>query len=389
MIRIFLYITVGSVLLAESPAPVGNSKEDQERNAALLSGYDYSKYPVAITGYTGQDRQAIGLFQWRHAVRTRIGEIGNYKAGMTRLPNGKLVAAVCREREGRSDFDILVYESSDVGLSWRRINRTPLCGKEPSLTTLPDGAMVLTVQGGKTGCGPDGVKEANPISRSVDGGVTWETHQAPGFDYPRNLIVEPDGSLLMVRAGQQPGKTEDETGPDFELCRSRDGGRTWTCGAGKVPWDSYHGEVCAIRLRSGKLLAATRRSAPGTRDGHGNGEMMLTESSDGGKTWAKPWHMSNIGEVHTYLTELRDGRLLASYTNYHLPFGTSAVVSRNGGKSWDLAHTVQLALSAEAQGGWPVTLELPDGSLITAYAVTAYAKQPKKFACEVVRWRLP
>src|SRR5581483_4906811 len=77
---------------------------------------------------------------------------------------------------------------------------------------------------------------------------------------------------------------------------------TWSCKAAKVPWDSTHGEVSAIRLRNGKLLAATRRSVPGTRDGHGFGEMMLTESSDDGRTWAKPWSMSHTGEVHAYLT---------------------------------------------------------------------------------------
>ena len=367
---------------------MGKTKEDQARNAVLLGGYDYSKYGSSITGYAGQDRQQIALLQWRPAIRTRIGEIGNYKAGLTRLPDGKLIAAVCRERT-RSYFDVLIYSSADEGLSWKRVDKTPLCGKEPSLTTLPDGAMVLTVQGGKVACGPQAVDGANPVSRSRDGGVTWETHQLRGVDYPRNLIVEKNGSLLMVRAYQVPGRSDVETGPDFESCRSRDGGVTWSCAVGKAPWNSYHGEVCAIRLRNGKLLAATRRSVPGTRDAHGFGETMLTESSDDGRTWAKPWSMSNTGEVHAYLTELRDGRLLSSYTSYHVPFGTAAVVSRDGGKTWDLPHPSQLAFSAEAQGGWPVTLERQDGSLLTVLAVTNYFRQPLKFTCEFVRWQLP
>jgi len=91
------------------------------------------------------------VLQWSAAIRTRVGGIGNYKAGLTRLPDGKLIAAVCREHAGRSDFDVFIYASADVGLSWKRVNNTPLCGKEPSLTTLPNWALVLTVQGGKVG----------------------------------------------------------------------------------------------------------------------------------------------------------------------------------------------------------------------------------------------
>ena len=36
---------------------VGKTKEDQQRNAELLSGYDYDKYATALTGFTGQDLQ--------------------------------------------------------------------------------------------------------------------------------------------------------------------------------------------------------------------------------------------------------------------------------------------------------------------------------------------
>ena len=40
--------------------------------------------------------------------------------------------------------------------------------------------------------------------------------------------------------------------------------------------------------------------------------------------------------------------------------------------------------------GWPLTLQLKDGSLLTAYALTAYLKQPPDlFVTEVVRWRWP
>ena len=68
----------------------------------------------------------------------------------------------------------------------------------------------------------------------------------------------------------------------------------------------------------------------------------------------------------------------------------SVAVSRDGGRTWDRDHPIQLALSAKNNVGWPVTLQLGDGSLVTAYAVTAYLKQPPDlYVTETVRWRFP
>ena len=56
----------------------------------------------------------------------------------------------------------------------------------------------------------------------------------------------------------------------------------------------------------------------------------------------------------------------------------------------DLDNPVQLALSADVYAGWPVTLELPDGSLITSYASTSHYKEsPDHHCCEILRWSFP
>jgi hypothetical protein len=92
LVKIALCLAVVSMAPAQEP-PVGASPIDQERNARLLNGYDYSKYTVAITGYNGQDLQRVGFVDWQHAVRTRVTARGTYKAGMAQLPNGRLVLA--------------------------------------------------------------------------------------------------------------------------------------------------------------------------------------------------------------------------------------------------------------------------------------------------------
>lgn len=366
-------------LQAQETQPVGKTKADQQRNAALLGGYEYGKYATALTGYTGQDRQRISLVQWQPAVRTRVGPRGNYKAGLAELPDGKLVLAACRSVEGK--FQVHVYESADGGLNWQDIGQTPLFGKEPSLTALPDGSLVLTTQ-----------KLGKPfemhVCRSSDGGRTWERDTLPGQDYPRNMIVQPDGSLLMVRAlefGWRGGGS-----PNLQICRSTDGGKTWQLSEGVVDWDyTAFGEISAIRLKDNRLLAALRRQIPNTH-GEGFEDTVLTESSDDGAHWSKPRVMVNTAEVHVFLTELHDGRILATYSNYHLPWGVYAILSRDGGRTWDRDHPIQLALSADYYVGWPATLQLADQSLITSYALTAYVKQPPETTVtEVVRWRLP
>jgi hypothetical protein len=180
--------------------------------------------------------------------------------------------------------------------------------------------------------------------------------------------------------------------PHLQLDRSKDGGRTWQSSEGIVDWNEKEiGEVASLRTKNGRVLAALRRQIPGTgADVEAFQDTVLTESNDGGKHWSKPRPMVHTAEVHVYLTELHDGRILATYSNYHLPWGVYAIVSRDGGKNWDLDHPIELALSNGIYVGWPVTVQLADRSLITCYAIEAYSEQPPdKLVTEVIHWRLP
>lgn len=93
------------------------------------------------------------------------------------------------------------------------------------------------------------------------------------------------------------------------------------------------------------------------------------------------------------LSPERGRRLLATYVNYHQPFGACAMVSEDEGGTWNTEHRVQLsfsAVSATGNNGWPVTVELGDGDVLTCYASNAYPnEEPPTVVCEVVRWKLP
>lgn len=370
--------------------PVGKTKDDQKRNAALLAEYDYSRYPAAITGYTGQDLQRIvRLDRTGDAVRTRVGPRGNYKGGMTRRGDATFVIAVCafdpeyHTSPDHRKFDIVVYESKDAGLTWIEIARPGILGKEPSLTVCLDGALLLTAQGADYR--PNAHKNGTYLCRSTDGGRTWEIAQDPRVRYPRNVFVEDTGELLFLAPGH------DITESRLHVCRSSDHGRTWDIRDVPLRWapgdESIFDEPSILRLASGKLLGALRRQLPTTR-GHGFEDCVLIASDDDGGTWSTPRRFTNIAEVQPSLLQLRDGRLLCSYTNYHLPFGPCAIVSEDQGETWDLDHPFQLATSAGECTGWAVTIELDDNSLLTSYANTPYLNEDQPTTCEVVRWRL-
>ena len=373
--------------------------EEAARNAPLLAGYDYDRYPSSITGFTGINLQRVFVRRQAPAVRTRVGPRGNFKGAIARLSDGTLIAAACRRIDVHGLFGVHVYRSADRGLTWREIGETTLLGKEMSLTALQDDSLLLTVESNAI----PGNGTRMQYHRSSDGGRTWMTDFLDGLGKPRNVLVEADGSLLLVRplGSAYLQRFYDAAGRDFtpnphlELSRSRDGGRTWQSTTGRVAWSvSTFGEVSIARLPDGRLLASLRTNPPGT-EGEGQQLTYLTASDDDGATWCEPWPMTNLAEVQVNLLVLRDGRLLATYTNYHLPFGVCAQTSDDGGRTWSFDAPIQLAVSADCYTGWPVTVELDDDELITCYMITAYLKEPpeatgvQRNVCEVVRWRLP
>lgn len=79
--------------------------------------------------------------------------------------------------------------------------------------------------------------------------------------------------------------------------------------------------------------------------GDGSPNLRLERSADGGRTWSTPRQLTATAQAHGYLTELHDGRLRCTYSNYHAPFGVSAILSTDQGDTWDLDNTIRLSIS--------------------------------------------
>lgn len=362
--------------------------------------HDISRYPAGLTGWGGCDlNDHIARWDLQPARRRRLGAPGRrrglYKGGTAMLPDGDIICTPCRDTaDGKGTFATHIFRSRDGGDTWEEIGRTPLFGKEPGLTCLGSGTLVLTTE--------DLAGDATPIYRSADGGVTWTSADlGERRGTVRNVLENDDGSVTMFK-----GPKFVEGGRDHEawIYRSTDEGASWEM-TGRTVWQvrpaATPEEPHVIRLADGRLLCVVRVGGTHVIDGtvappgfEAGDHLVLTRSDDDGLTWTPCRDFLGYAKVHGWLTPLADGRLMCTYASYHLPFGVFAVLSDDLGGTWDTRRPIQIAISADLYVGWPVSLQLAGGEILTTCATTRYPNfrdgtNADMSTCEAVRWQLP
>lgn len=215
------------------------------------------------------------------------------------------------------------------------------------------------------------------VLRSTDGGLTWSPRIPTLVNSPHGPIQLKDGRLLY--AGKQLWTGDKKIG----VCESKDDGLTWNWLAeiparkGDDPVASYH-ELHAVEAADGTLIAHIRN-----HNKENAGWTLQTESRDGGRTWSEP-HPVCFG-LPSHLLRLRDNRLLMTYGHRRPPFGNQARISSDNGRTWSEA----MILSGDGKGGdlgYPSTVELADGSLLTVWYETM--AEPKLAVLRQAHWRL-
>jgi hypothetical protein len=211
---------------------------------------------------------------------------------------------------------------------------------------------------------PDGGRRWSPPERLPLAGLEW------GSPYGK-IVALPDGTLLMAIYGDRassPGESTVSPGSNQEshLYRSRDGGRTW----GDVSCIAAGGynETALLRMPDGRLLAAVR--------GIG-GDTSVCASTDGGDTWSRPRRLLPENHHPADLLHLGGERVLFAF-GYRLPgFGVRAIVSEDGGRTFDPARAVILADDAiDTDCGYPSSVLLDDGRVLTVYYMTGSTLHP-------------
>ena len=220
----------------------------------------------------------------------------------------------------------------------------------------------------------------NWIQRSEDGGQHWGEPIRVNASAPHGPIQLLDGRLLYLGVGSLEGKRT------IVAEESADDGRSWKIiGTVSHPLATAHrglGEPHLVEAANGKLIGLFRVGG----DHLGERFLYQSESEDGGLTWT-PAQVSPMLGFPPHLTRLQDDRLLVVYGRRLSPFGERACLSSDSGVTWDAATERIVQAAPNDDLGYPASVQLPDGSILTIYYQVDASSQGH--TCLMgTRWRL-
>ncbi|HEY5315781.1 MAG TPA: family 16 glycoside hydrolase [Pirellulales bacterium] len=277
--------------------------------------------------------------------------------------------------------------SSDEGRSWTPpsvVVDSPADDRNPAFGQAADGALVVGFWRTETydENGKWEVKSKRPMStwvtRSIDGGQSWQqptqidvSDIGLGSPYGR-IVTMPDGAMLMAiyggtarhgDTGAGDGRPLDPYRNHSYVYRSTDNGRSWSriaeIGDNRL---QQLNETSLLLLPGGKLLAAVRSRG---------GDVYLADSSDGGRTWSSTTQITPAKVHPADLCLLADGRVLMTVGDRLQDYGVRAMVAAAGETpQWD-RRRVLVDDSISADCGYPSSVLLRDGRVLTVYYSTA------------------
>jgi len=110
-------------------------------------------------------------------------------------------------------------------------------------------------------------------------------------------------------------------------------------------------------------------------------------SFDGGRTWDEGHYIDTVKNgAPPHLMRHSNGTLICSYGRRAEPFGEMVMFSTDNGETWDTDYYVYYNASCPDLG-YPATVELEDGSLLTVY----YQREDGRENCVIMQstWTLP
>jgi hypothetical protein len=320
-------------------------------------------------------------------VRKRVMEPGRYLGWPTiaQLPNGVLMVAFSGDRDGHVCpwGKTQVIRSADQGVTWsppETITNSPLDDRDAGLIVTQKGTLLVSwftsvaferpaYEGAYNRYARVGEKISsetrrewlgNWVRRSEDGGKTWLPGVRTVASAPHGPIQLRDGRLLYLGTAVLDGQHT------LVAEESQDDGKSWKV-LTTIPKpsgsDAGIGEPHLVELASGKILAMFRHEPKGDTS---QCFLLQSESSDCGKTWA-PLVRTRIWGYPPHLLQLQNGWLLVVYGHRREPYGERACISRDEGKTWDVENEIVLTGAATRDLGYPSSIQLRDGSILTVF----------------------
>jgi len=219
----------------------------------------------------------------------------------------------------------------------------------PTVVALDDGDIVCAFS---RGGGPTAAGDTHS-ARSTDGGRTWtdqgvilEREENPVKTNHLRLSRTADGTILAYGQRDQRAESGDHTGSEPVLCRSTDGGSTWSKPE-VIPFQiegPYEISNPIVVTNDGRWLAPTAT----LHDGRYGEFVVVHESVDSGATWPNMYTVfqdpgTGVGYLEQKLTQCQPGRLIAcawvqDWAN-DTDLKNAYSFSADGGRSWDGPHT--------------------------------------------------
>ena len=316
---------------------------------------------------------------------------------LTLMPDGSITAVIFNKpSHGQEEGNAVCYASTDGGRTWQF--RGIPAPNDPGSNRMNlaaglanDGSLVVLI----SGWGGEKISRVHtpqcgvPIERRrqnmVTGGAVSLCLRVNPDLSPFGDIVRLGGKTLAASAY---GYIDRKSNPSY-LLFSYDDGYTWgnavpmgTFGDGPGTYNDFN-ETAPLRISANRWLAAVRTLK--------NGDLQLIVSEDEGKTWNIPDNMSNGGltrrsEHPGHLLRLKDGRILLTYGIRWGVHGVGARISKDEGRTWSAPMVV--IYYGGRDGGYPSSVELEDGTIVTAYYCDANENHPR-YHMGAVRWKLP
>ena len=346
------------------------------------------------------------------SVSVEIGDTGvkislDYLAWPTVVMDerGYLYAAASLRRDHKDPFGATAFfVSKDGGATWSKpkiINDSPLDDRDVGLVYIGNGKMVATFftepadsyRDGGTSASEWGkcytyqknaklsewntytsqqLKELNGrfVMTSNDYGETWSDPIKVPFSNPHGPSLMNDGKTLIA-----PGLSGSQRRV-FSIHTSNDYGKTWTkqtdVNLPEIPSGYCYYEPYIIQLSDGSFLAGIRCEKSGVA---GSSYSIWTMKSKDGKEWTEAQKIPTVVGAPPHFLELSNGAILLTYSYRIDPNrGVRGCLSYDGGETWDTEEFVISNNTSKNNRdlGYPSTVELADGTLITVY-YQAYA----------------
>jgi hypothetical protein len=255
----------------------------------------------------------------------------------------------------------------------------PVHGTYPRLCHLSDGSILASF----TAFGPNNQRILS-VTRSVDQGRTFHPHgevtrSSGDCDNLFLLQLPPNNNNTILAAFRNHDLSPSRQPTHFRItvCRSTDGGRTWTflSQAAEKPapfgvWEPF------LRLGNGCEEGTEIQLFFSQERAHDDQDTMLVRSTDGGKSWTPPVCVTGAGE------RLRDGMVgvaetwdcrrrsealvLVMETTRRRVFSVEAAVSYDRGQSFGSRQVVYEARGGRNAGA-PQVASFRDGSVAVVF----------------------